>query len=110
MAKENEYSCPVEAAIDIIGGKWKPWIIWCLRDGALRFSELQRELAGVSPKMRTKQLRELEEDGMVSRKIYPEIPPKVEYSLTSSGRTAIPLVEALCEWGSGYLNISYTRS
>lgn len=109
MTEVEEYSCPVEAAIDIIGGKWKPWIIWCLRDCVLRFSELQKELPGVSPKVLTKQLRELEGDGIISRKIYPEIPPKVEYSLTPLGRTVIPVVEALCVWGSEYINRSCTR-
>jgi DNA-binding HxlR family transcriptional regulator len=102
----EKYSCPVEAAIDIIGGKWKPWIIWCLRDNVLRFSELQKELPGVSPKILTKQLRELEGDGIILRRVYPEIPPKVEYSLTASGRTVIPVVEALCDWGKDYLDKS----
>ncbi len=106
MTKGEEYSCPVEAAIDIIGGKWKPWIIWCLRDGEERFSELQKRMPCASSKMLTKQLRELEQDGILSRKIYPVIPPKVEYSLTPFGKTAIPLVETLCEWGSKYLNLN----
>jgi len=104
MIRGEEYSCPVEAAIDIIGGKWKPWIIWCLRHKVLRFSELQKELSGISPKILTKQLRELEGDGIVSRRIYAEIPPKVEYSLTPSGKTVIPVVETLCEWGKDYLD------
>ena len=106
MARGEGYSCPVEAAIDIIGGKWKPWIIWCLRDGTLRFSELQKKMPCATSKMLTKQLRELERDGIISRKIYAEIPPKVEYSLTPSGKTAIPLVETLCEWGCKYLNLN----
>jgi DNA-binding HxlR family transcriptional regulator len=109
MKEVEEYSCPVEATIDIIGGKWKLWIIWCLRDSVLRFSELQKEMPGVSPKVLTKQLRELEGRGIVLRKIYPEIPPKVEYSLTPLGRTTIPIVDALCEWGKEYINKSCAR-
>lgn len=99
----KNYHCPVEATLDVIGGKWKPLILWALKEDTLRFTRLQEKLHGVSPKMLTKQLRELEGDGLILRFVYPEIPPKVEYSLTDFGKTAIPVLEALCQWGSQYL-------
>lgn len=103
-AKNNKhYNCPVEATLDVIGGKWKPLILWQLRAEKLRFSGLQQSMQGISPKMLTKQLRELEEDGLVLRVVYPEIPPRVEYSLTEFGKTVLPVLDALCEWGNGYL-------
>jgi DNA-binding HxlR family transcriptional regulator len=99
----REYHCPVEAALDVIGGKWKPLIIWHLGENILRFNELQKELPGVNAKMLTKQLRELEEDGVIGRKIYPEVPPRVEYNLTDFGKTLLPVMHALCDWGITYL-------
>lgn len=103
-AKHNKhYQCPVEATLDVIGGKWKPIILWQLKAEKLRFSGLQQNMQGISPKMLTKQLRELEEAGLVLREIYPEIPPRVEYSLTEFGKTVLPVLDALCEWGSKYL-------
>jgi len=103
-AKNNKhYNCPVEATLDVIGGKWKPLILWQLRAEKLRFSGLQQSMQGISPKMLTKQLRELEADGLVLREAYPEIPPRVEYSLTEFGKTVLPVLDALCEWGNGYL-------
>lgn len=99
------YHCPVEAALDVIGGKWKPLILWALGDNVMRFSELQKALPGVNTKMLTKQLRELEEDNVISRKIYPEVPPRVEYAITDFGRTLIPILQALCTWGAAYLGI-----
>jgi DNA-binding HxlR family transcriptional regulator len=104
--KNNKnYRCPVEATLDVIGGKWKPLILWQLREVTLRFSGLQQNMPGISPKMLTKQLRELEEDGLVLRVVYPEVPPKVEYSLTSFGKTVIPVLDSLCHWGSEYLDL-----
>lgn len=99
------FHCPVEAALDVIGGKWKPLILWHLGDGVKRFSELQRELPGVNAKMLTRQLRELEGDGVVRRTVYPEVPPRVEYAVTEFGRTLLPIMEALCAWGTQYLGI-----
>jgi DNA-binding HxlR family transcriptional regulator len=101
----KSYHCPVEAALDVIGGKWKPLILWALGDNVLRFSELQKELPGVNTKMLTKQLRELEEDGVITRTVYPEVPPRVEYAITDFGRTLIPILQALCNWGAAYLGI-----
>ena len=97
------FHCPVEAALDVIGGKWKALILWHLCDGVKRFSELQRELPGVNAKMLTRQLRELEGDGVVQRTVYPEVPPRVEYAVTEFGRTLLPILEALCAWGTQYL-------
>lgn len=91
--------CPVEFTIDVVCGKYKPLLLWHLQEETLRFSELRRRLPNASAKMLTQHLRELEEDGLVGRKIYPVIPPKVEYSLTKTGRSVIPVLNAMCEWG-----------
>ncbi|MDP2216121.1 MAG: helix-turn-helix domain-containing protein [Methanolobus sp.] len=99
----REYNCPVEATLDVIGGKWKPLILWQLKVKTLRYNNLQQLLPGISPKMLTRQLREMEEDGLVGRKMYPEIPPRVEYSLTEFGMTVIPVLEELCRWGGEYM-------
>ena len=99
------FHCPVEAALDVIGGKWKPLILWALGDEVMRFGQLQKELPGVNTKMLTKQLRELEEDGVIRRKVYPEVPPRVEYAITEFGKTLIPILNALCTWGAEYLGI-----
>lgn len=104
------FHCPVEAALDVIGGKWKPLILWALGDEVMRFGELQKALPGVNTKMLTKQLRELEEDGVIRRKIYPEVPPRVEYTITDFGKTLIPILEALCNWGAEYLGVDETSS
>ena len=101
----KSFHCPVEAALDVIGGKWKPLILWALGDDVLRFSELQKALPGVNTKMLTKQLRELEGDGVITRTVYPEVPPRVEYAITDFGRTLIPILQALCNWGAEYLGI-----
>lgn len=100
------YHCPVEAALDVIGGKWKPLILWALGDRVLRFGELQKTLPGVNAKMLTKHLRELEEDGVLVRTVYPEVPPRVEYSITDFGKTLLPIMEALCAWGEHYLGLN----
>ena len=97
------FHCPVEAALEVIGRKWKALILWHLCDGVKRFSELQRELPGINAKMLTRQLRELEGDGVVQRTVYPEVPPRVEYAVTEFGRTLLPILEALCAWGTQYL-------
>lgn len=99
------YHCPVEAALEVIGGKWKPLILWALGDNIMRFNELQKGLPGVNSKMLTKQLRELEQDGIILRTVYPEVPPRVEYAITDFGRTLIPILQALCNWGAHYLEI-----
>jgi len=108
--KGKTYHCSVEAALDVIGGKWKPLILWALGDKVLRFSQLQKAIPGVNTKMLTKQLRELEEDGVIKRTVYPEVPPRVEYTITDFGKTLIPILEALCNWGANYLEIEDAAS
>ena len=93
------YNCPVEAAIDVIGGKWKPLILWWLHQDTHRFAQLRRQIPGITEKMLTQHLRELEADGIVERRVYPSVPPKVEYSLTDYGRSLKQALESICEWG-----------
>lgn len=107
--RDFKYNCPVEATLDLIGGKWKSVILWHLSRQTLRFSQLQRILPKVTQKMLTQQLRDLEKDGLVKRKIYEQIPPKVEYSLTDLGKTLTPLLEAICAWGDNYLASYITK-
>lgn len=102
MSKCNEYCCPVGAAVSEIGGKWKPLILWALKDGKLRFNEINKGIPNITQRMLTKQLRELEEDKLVNRKVYAEVPPKVEYSLTEKGESVMPILESLCDWGEKY--------
>lgn len=108
MTKLRNYDgapgCSIEAALHIMGGKWKGVILYhLLLDGTHRFNELQRRLTGVPPRLLIKQLRDLEEDGLVMRKVYPVVPPKVEYSLTDEGRSLEPFLLGLCNWGDGWL-------
>ena len=95
--------CPVEATLDLIGGKYKALILWHLSEGKLRFSQLRRLVHGATPKMLTQQLRELEANDLVLREVYPVIPPKVEYSLTELGRSLMPILVAMRDWGAEYL-------
>lgn len=99
----SESRCPVEATLGLVGGKYKALILWKLIPGAMRFSELRRAVPAATPKMLTQQLRELEEDGLVHREVFPVVPPRVEYSLTSFGQTIRPVLEAMYSWGTGYL-------
>jgi DNA-binding HxlR family transcriptional regulator len=93
--------CPVEVTLAVIGGKWKPLILWHLSEGGVRrFLELQRMIPGITRKMLTQHLRELERDGVVARQIFDEMPLRVEYSLTKYGQTLRPLMRVLCDWGS----------
>jgi DNA-binding HxlR family transcriptional regulator len=95
--------CPMETTLEIIGNKWKPMIIFHLIQGTKRFGELQRLIPGVTRQMLTQHLRELEEHGIVHREVYGQVPPKVEYSLTKTGQTLIPVLMAMTEWGTQYL-------
>jgi DNA-binding HxlR family transcriptional regulator len=99
-----QYGCPVEATIDVIGGKWKAVILYHLLQEPRRFSDLKRLLPSITQRMLTLQLRELEEDGIVHREIYQQIPPKVEYSLTEFGRTLEPILRTMLTWGEQYTN------
>ncbi|MFZ6873739.1 winged helix-turn-helix transcriptional regulator [Undibacterium sp. Di27W] len=96
---ENPMACPMVLVINRIGGKWKPIILHMLSSGTMRFGELRKNIPPISQKMLTQQLRELEADGIVSRKVYAEVPPKVEYALTSLGTTLKPLLQDLYAWG-----------
>lgn len=92
--------CPVETALNLISGKWKARILWKLHThGVVRFGEMRKGLEGITQKMLTQQLRELEDDGLIKRKIYAEVPPRVEYSLTSFGETLQPVMRVIGEWG-----------
>ncbi|WP_371366467.1 putative HTH-type transcriptional regulator YtcD [Sporomusa rhizae] len=102
--KNIQYNCSMELTLDLIGGKWKSLILWHLGDNALRFSELKKSLPKITQKMLTQQLRELEASGLVNRHIYTQIPPKVEYSLTPDGKSLLPVLETLCQWGLNYAN------
>lgn len=95
--------CPVEATLDLIGGKYKALILWHLSDGKLRFNELHRLISGATPKMLTQQLRELESQKLIHREVFPIIPPKVEYSLTELGKSLMPILVAMRDWGSSYM-------
>lgn len=94
--------CPVATTLSVISGKWKGVILYHLFQGTLRFSELQRRMEGVTHRSLTLQLRELEEDGIIERTVYPEVPPRVEYSLSELGRTMEPIIVAMFEWGVQY--------
>ncbi len=96
-------SCPVEATLNLIGGKYKALILWNLAEKTLRFSELRRLIKGATPKMLTQQLRELEKDKLIHREVFPVIPPKVEYSLTELGGSLMPTLIAMRDWGADYL-------
>lgn len=101
---KSQYHCPVEATIDLVGGKYKAVILWHLIDQTLRFNEMQKLVPQATAKMLTQQLRELEADGLLIRVIYPVIPPKVEYSLSDFGKSIIPILDVMCNWGTSYLN------
>lgn len=92
-------NCPVTYCIKRIGGKWKPVIIYLIRNDCNRFGAMQRAISGISKQMLTNQLRELEADGILDRTIYPEIPPRVEYSITEYGETLLPIIDAMTAWG-----------
>ena len=95
-------ACPVETTLSLIGDKWKILILRDLISGTKRFSELKRSIGGVSQKVLTAQLRAMEQDGLVSRKVYAEVPPKVEYSLTDLGKSLKPILDAMWQWGESY--------
>lgn len=104
MAKvKTSYVCGLDAAVDVVGGKWKPLILWALHDGTHRFGELKRHVSGVSEKMLIQQLRELEADGVVHREVYREVPPRVEYSLTDLGQALNTALLPLGEWGDTFM-------
>ena len=94
--------CPVETTLSLIGGKYKALILWHLSAGTLRVSQLQKAVTA-TPRMLTLQLRELETDGLITRTVYPEVPPRVEYAMTDLGRSLMPILTAIRDWGTEYL-------
>jgi DNA-binding HxlR family transcriptional regulator len=99
------YACPVEVALDVIGGKWKGVILYYLLDGTKRFGELRKLIPGITQRMLTLQLRELENNGVIHREVYKEVPPKVEYYLTEFGETLKPIILLMRDWGDRYKQI-----
>lgn len=99
---KDQYSCSMELTIDLIGGKWKIRILWYLNMGTKRFSEIKRLIPDITPKMLTTQLREMERDHLITRKVYPQVPPKVEYSITEYGKDLQGTLEEMCKWGTKY--------
>jgi Predicted transcriptional regulators len=115
MKRNKDYTCsmgcPVEATLDLIGGAWKGVILYHLmNDRMLRFNEMRRRLNGVTQRMLTKQLRELEHAGLIVRTVYPEVPPRVEYRLSGQGKSLRPVIRALQAWGESYLVSQARRS
>ena len=100
---DTKDNCPVEATLEMIGGKYKALILWHLSEGRLRFSELRKVITNATPKMLTQQLRELEAHALIHREVFPVIPPKVEYSLTETGKSLLPILVAMRDWGAEYL-------
>ena len=99
---QANFSCPVEATLAVIGGKWKSLILFHLSSETKRFGELRRDMPPITQKMLTQQLRELESHRVVHRKVYAQVPPRVEYSLTDLGRSLEPVLQAMCNWGRTY--------
>lgn len=101
---KNGEKGPVEATLDLIGGKYKALILWHLSEGKLRFSELRNVISNATPKMLTQQLRELEAEHLIHREVFAIVPPKVEYSLTEMGKSLLPILTAMQDWGNTYLH------
>ncbi len=109
--RSRGYGCGLEAALDVVGGKWKPIVLWQLAQGPRRFGELRRLVTGISEKMLIQQLREMQGDGIVAREDFREIPPRVEYSLTTFGVSLVDALRPLCEWGGEHMaRIGETRA
>lgn len=100
----KEYSCGLDAAVDLVGGKWKPMVLWALSTRPFRFGELRREVAGITEKVLIQQLKELERDGLVRRDVHEQVPPKVVYSLTPRGESLNRALEPLGDWGEENLD------
>jgi len=101
--RKKSYSCGLDAALAIIGGKWKFFILWAVSDGPKRFGELRRKVAGISEKMLIQELKEMEQDGLVLRKDYKEVPPRVDYTLSPFGAELFEAVEPLSAWGARHI-------
>ncbi|MDK2562503.1 helix-turn-helix domain-containing protein [Romboutsia sedimentorum] len=106
--KKCSLTCEMEITLNVIGGKWKPLILYFLiENGTKRFGEIKSFINHTSHKTLTNQLRELEQDNLISRTVYPTVPPKVEYSMTQKGMSLYPILEAMCEWGENNLDDKY---
>ena len=99
MAPDPKSDCPVSRTLSVIGGKWKPVILFCITNGVDRFGAMGRAIPGITKQMLTQQLRELEADGVITRTVFAEVPPRVEYALTDTGRSLLPIVTAMRDWG-----------
>ncbi len=110
MSKPTLEDCPVQHTQQFIGGKWRIGILWSMRDGCRRFGELKREVLGISEKMLIQELRHLETMKMINRKAYPEVPPKVEYALTDRGKTLLPIVQKIVDWGYADMQLLLTAN
>lgn len=100
---ENTNTCPVSATLELVGGKYKALILWHLAEGTLRFSQLSKLIPKATPKMLTQQLREMETQNLITRTVYPVVPPKVEYSLSALGKSLLPVLISMRDWGANYL-------
>lgn len=109
-AEQTEGTVFVQTTLKVIGGKWKLLILWHLKDGGKRFSELKRLIPEITEKMLIQQLRELEKDAIVNRNVQSDVPPKVEYSFTAYGKSLIPVLKPLCNWGQEHLKRVERRS
>lgn len=105
IEKAKTFQCPMELTMSIIGGKYKAVILWHLIDNTLRYNEIQKFVPKATPKMLSQQLKELEADGLINRKMYPVVPPKTEYSLTNLGKTLVPIIQQMENWGDEYFKI-----
>lgn len=105
MESLKTYRCPVEYTLDIMGGKWKPVILWKLAvEGTRRYGEIKRGVQGITHKMLSQQLKEMETDGLILRQEYRQVPPKVEYSLSEKGLSLVPVLRTMCEWGRDHMD------
>lgn len=101
---KNKFNCPIEATLFLIGGKYKPYILWFLIDKPLHYMELQRLMPEATPKMLSQHLHDLEECGLINREVIPETPPKTLYSITSLGKSVIPVLNSMYNWGTSFLD------
>lgn len=104
ITSDSNSTCPVGATLQLIGGKYKAILLWHLMNDTLRYNELHKRIPNATDKMLTQQLRELERDGLITRTVYPVVPPKTEYSLTTFGKSLSPILDAMCNWGNAYLS------
>jgi DNA-binding HxlR family transcriptional regulator len=108
--QDKMFNCEKELTLSVIGGKWKMLILWHLgKEGTKRFGELKALMPGITQRMLVNQLRELEQDLIVNREVYPVVPPKVEYSLTEQGRSLMPILDAMYQWGKNYMETNVER-